>query len=175
MALMVKTKNGAYFLDADPSHFEVILDYLRYGKIITQDANVLLGVKELSKHLGLTQLVKELGSKEEDEDWVTLDLDGKKEIKMSLKTLTRRKSSTLAKYFLGDKKAKDKLSEWIKKENETRYFIGRPLAMCEVLFQFIRNNRNDGFVINKEIQVSDFHAELELFGLDGYAYPENIC
>ena len=63
---MVKTKNGAYFLDADPSHFKEILDYLRYGKIITQDANLLVGVKVLSKHLGLTELVKELESREDD-------------------------------------------------------------------------------------------------------------
>ena len=75
----------------------------------------------------MTELVRELGSKEEDEDWVTLDLDGRQEIKMSLRTLTKSKSSTLAKYFLGDEEAKDKLSEWIKKENETRYFIGSPL------------------------------------------------
>jgi hypothetical protein len=58
---------------------------------------------------------------------VTLDLDGRQEIKMSLRTLTKSKSSTLAKYFMGDEEAKDKLSEWIKKENETRYFIGGPL------------------------------------------------
>ena len=58
---------------------------------------------------------------------MTLDLDGRQEIKMSLRTLTKSKSSTLAKYFLGDEEAKDKLSEWIKKENETRYFIGSPL------------------------------------------------
>ena len=180
MAPMTKTNDGVYFLDANPLHFGEILDYLRYGELVTEDSNLLKGVKKLANYLGLTELVKELGSREEDElvkelgsreendDWVTLDLDGKKEIKMSLKTLTRRKSSTLAKYFLGDKKAKDKLSEWIKKENETRYFIGRPLATCEVLFQFLRSNQNYGFVINKEIPRLDFQAELELFGLDGY-------
>ena len=168
MAAMAKTKDGDYFLDANPIHFREILHFLRYGKIATQDSSLLEGVKDLANYLGLTELVRELGSKEEDEDWVTLDLDGKKEIKMSLKTLTRRKLSTLAMYFLGDEKAKDKLSEWIKKENETRYFIGRPLATCEVLFQFLRSNQNYGFVINKEIPRFDFQAELELFGLDGY-------
>ena len=98
---------------------------------------------------------------------MTLDLDGRQEIKMSLRTLTKSKSSTLAKYFLGDEEAKDKLSEWIKKENETRYFIGRPLAMCEILFQFLRNKQNYGFVINDKSQRLDFWAELDLFGL-GY-------
>ena len=66
MAPMEKLRNGAYFLDANPSHFKEILEYLRYGKIITQDANLLLGVKELSNYLGLTELVKELESREDD-------------------------------------------------------------------------------------------------------------
>ena len=126
-----------------------ILDYLRYGELVTQDSNLLKGVKKLANYLGLTELVKELGSREEDGDWVTLDLDGRKEIKMSLKTLTRCKPSTLAMYFLGDEEAENKLSQWIKKENETRYFIGRPLEMCEILFEFLRSNGpiDDYFVL----------------------------
>ena len=59
-------ENGAYFLDANPSNFKEILEYLRSGKIITQDANLLVGVKELSNYLGLTELVKELESREDD-------------------------------------------------------------------------------------------------------------
>ena len=69
-------------------------------------------------------------------------------------------------YFLGDEEAENKLSQWIKKENETRYFIGRPLEMCESLFEFLRSNRpiDDYFV--PEDKISDFLAELELFGLN---------
>ena len=66
MAPMAKKNDGSYFLDADPIHFKEILDYLRYGKIITQDSNLLVGVKELSNHLGLTELVKELESREDE-------------------------------------------------------------------------------------------------------------
>ena len=66
MAPMEKLRNGAYFLDANLSYFKEILEYLRYGKIITQDANLLLGVKELSNYLGLTELVKELEFREDD-------------------------------------------------------------------------------------------------------------
>ena len=40
-----------------------ILDYLRYGELVTEDSNLLKGVKKLANHLGLTELVKELGSK----------------------------------------------------------------------------------------------------------------
>ena len=94
------------------------------------------GVKNLADYFGLTELIKELGFTE-DNDWVTLDLEGQKEIKMSLATLTRFKDSKLAKYFLGDEEAKNKFSPWIKKENETRYYIGRPFEMAVKLFQFL--------------------------------------
>ena len=93
---MTKTKEGAYFLDLDPLHFAEVLNYLRHGKVITKDSDLLEGVKNLADYFGLTELIKELGSTE-DNDWVTLDLDGKKEIKMSRATLTRFKDSTLAK------------------------------------------------------------------------------
>ena len=98
MAPMAKTKEGAYFLDFNPLHFKEILDYLRTGRIVLfeKDSNLLEGVKNLADYFGLTELIKELGSTE-DNDWVTLDLEGKKEIKMSLATLTRFKDSTLAK------------------------------------------------------------------------------
>ena len=93
---MAMTKDGAYFLDVDPSHFREILNYLRYGKMTTKDSDLLEGVKNLADYFGLTELIRELGSAE-DNDWVTLDLEGKKEIKMCLATLTRFKDSTLAK------------------------------------------------------------------------------
>ena len=98
MAPMAKTKEGAYFLDFNPLHFAEILDYLRTGRIVLfeKDSNLLEGVKNLADYFGLTELIKELGSTE-DNDWVTLDLEGKKEIRMSMRTLTRFKSSTLAK------------------------------------------------------------------------------
>jgi hypothetical protein len=63
MAPMTKTKDGVYFLDANPLHFGEILDFLRYGKIVTRDSSLLEGVKGLANYLGLTELVKELGSK----------------------------------------------------------------------------------------------------------------
>ena len=96
MAPMPKTKDGIYFLDADPLYFREILNYLRHGELVTQDSNLLRGVKKLANYLGLTELIKKLGFTE-DNDWVTLDLEGKKEIKMSLATLTRFENSTLAK------------------------------------------------------------------------------
>ena len=42
------------------------------------------------------------------------------------------------KYFLGEEEAKTKLSQWIMKENETRYYIGRQFEMAQHLFQFLQ-------------------------------------
>ena len=44
---MAKTKEGNYFLDANPLYFGEILEYLRHGEIITKDPGLLRGVKKL--------------------------------------------------------------------------------------------------------------------------------
>ena len=66
--IMAKTNDGTYFLDADPLHFKEILNYLRYGELdelVSQGSNLLKGVKMLANYLGLTELVKELESRED--------------------------------------------------------------------------------------------------------------
>ena len=88
------------------------------------------------------------------------------------------------KYFLGDEPAKKQLSQWIKKETETRYYIRRPLEMCDDVFESLRTilqtTSNPNYFYfnyipntkypisndkNDEKLLSRFHAELELFGL----------
>jgi hypothetical protein len=99
------------------------------------------------------------------------------------------------KYFLGDERAKKKLSQWIKKETETRYYIGRPLEMCDDVFESLRtilptthddlrylngyylNGRllNGYYIPNTKYPISNdkddkkllrrFNAELSIFGL----------
>lgn len=49
---MPKTKEGAYFLEADPIYFREILNYLRYGQS-TEDPDLFRGVKNLADYLGL--------------------------------------------------------------------------------------------------------------------------
>ena len=39
---------------------------------------------------------------------------------------------------MGEEEAKTKLSQWIMKENETRYYIGRQFEMAQHLFQFLQ-------------------------------------
>ena len=62
LAPMHKTKDGYYFLEADPVYFEQILNYLRYDKIFTKDPEVLRGLESLANYFGLTDLLKELQS-----------------------------------------------------------------------------------------------------------------
>ena len=107
---MAKTKEGNYFLDANPLYFGEILEYLRHGEIITKDPGLLRGVKKLANYFGLTELLQELEC-ENDSKWVILDLDRKKEVEVSIATLTRFKNSTLAKFFMGDQEAKKVLSQ----------------------------------------------------------------
>jgi hypothetical protein len=170
LAPMAKTKEGNYFLDANPIYFGEILEYLRHGKIIAKDSVLLEGVKELAKYFGLTELLQELES-DHDCSWVVLDLERKKQIDISRRTLTRYKTTTLAKYFLGEKEAVFELSEWIKKEGENRYFIGRPLESVEKLLDFLREERRV-FEI-KEIKET-FLYELNLFGFRGTCL-ESAC
>ena len=90
LAPMPMTKDGAYFLDANPLYFGEILDYLRHGKIVSEDPNVLKGIKNLANYFRLEELIKELSVESKAQDgWVTLDLQGTKEIKVRLEFLTR--------------------------------------------------------------------------------------
>ena len=162
---MAKTKEGNYFLDANPLYFGEILEYLRHGEIITKDPGLLRGVKKLACYFGLTELLQELEC-ENDSKWVILDLQRKKEVEMSIATLTKFEDSTLAKFFLGDEEAKKVLSPWIKKENENRYFIARPLKKSENVFTFLSSytfymKTGKGY----EHEMQEFEEELELYGL----------
>ena len=162
---MAKTKDGNYFLDANPLYFQEILDYLRYGEINTEDTTVLKGVKNLANYLGLTELLKDLEC-EHDSQWITLDVSRKKSFEISLKCLTRFKNSTFAKYFLGDKAAIQSFSKWIKKEKGNRYFIDRPLRLWEILITFMKEEQ--GCELDLKIKPTLLTKELDRFGLKDY-------
>ena len=69
-----------------------------------------------------------------DSVWITLDLDGKRQIQIQRKTLQNIESSRLAKYFLGDEQAKFELSKWIVKKGENHFYIRKPWKATESLF-----------------------------------------
>ena len=71
---------------------------------------------------------------------------------------------------MGDQEAKKVLSQWIKKENENRYLIARPLEMSENLFTFLQL---DSFYLQRgkgyDNQIQQFKEELQLFGFTSYS------
>ena len=72
-----------------------------------------------------------------DSGWITLDLDGKRQIQIQRKTLQNIESSRLAKYFLGHEHAKLEVSKWIVRKGENHFYIRRPWTATENLFMGI--------------------------------------
>jgi len=120
---MPTTRDGHYFLDADPEYFRIILNWLRLGEIVTEDSNSLKGVMALANYFGLEELMEEISMRSQIKTdtkpftfWrkpipeiVYLHFGKKKyrgykeepfEIRKS--NLTRVPDSTISKYFSGD-------------------------------------------------------------------------
>ena len=55
-----ETEKGHFFLDVNPIHFGVVLDWLRLGKVTSQDPDLLIGAKALAEYFGLKKLTEEL-------------------------------------------------------------------------------------------------------------------
>ena len=64
MSPMPKTKDGQYFLDANPKYFEIILDWLQLGEITTNDPDIMKGTLSLANYFGLEELMEKLKSLE---------------------------------------------------------------------------------------------------------------
>jgi len=168
LAPMPKTKEGAYFLEADPIYFREILNYLRYGQS-TEDPDLFRGVKNLADYLGLTDMIKELESEQfvrgtdhgssNSSSWVTLDLQGTRKVKIPRKYLRRVPDSLLAMFFSGsgEQKSQNPLSEWILMEAPNRYYIDRD--NFEV-FQFLRMSKYE-----PRVAMDHFVLELEFYGI----------
>ena len=57
---MPKTEAGHFFLDMNPNFFEIVLEWLRFGEIITDDPGLLKGTLSLANYFGLDKLLEEL-------------------------------------------------------------------------------------------------------------------
>ena len=62
MTPMPKTEAGHFFLDVNPKLFEIVLEWLRLGEIITEDPYLLKGTLSLANYFGLNKLLEELGA-----------------------------------------------------------------------------------------------------------------
>ena len=58
-----KIVDGAYFIDANPDVFEVILDYLRYKTLIVPDKVPQQCIVVLARYFGLESLLSQLGDR----------------------------------------------------------------------------------------------------------------
>ena len=56
------TEEDDLFLDVDPDYFKIVLHWLRFGKIATNDATLLKGAMDVASGLGLKELVAELNN-----------------------------------------------------------------------------------------------------------------
>ena len=57
---ILKTEEGHYFFDFNPDYFKILLDWLRFGEITTDDANLLKGTMNIANGFGLKELVVDL-------------------------------------------------------------------------------------------------------------------
>ena len=57
---MPKTEKGHFFLDADPTYFRVVLNWLRLGKVTLDNPGLLKGTMALAEYFGLDELTEEL-------------------------------------------------------------------------------------------------------------------
>ena len=58
--LIPRTGKGHFFLDVNPINFGVVLDWLRLGKVTSQDPDLLIGVMALAEYFKLKKLTEEL-------------------------------------------------------------------------------------------------------------------
>ena len=57
---MPRTEAGHFFLDVNPKFFEIVLEWLRLGEIITNDPVLLKGTLSMANYFGLDKLFMEL-------------------------------------------------------------------------------------------------------------------
>ena len=57
---MPRTEAGHFFLDVNPKFFEIVLEWLRLGEIITDDPALLKGALSMANYFGLDKLLVEL-------------------------------------------------------------------------------------------------------------------
>ena len=58
--LIPRTEKRHFFLDFNPIHFGVVLDWLRLGKVTSQDPDLLIGVMAFAEYFKLKKLTEEL-------------------------------------------------------------------------------------------------------------------
>lgn len=96
-----RTHNGHYSIDTDPDIFTVILNWLRYQKVLLPTTLTTQSVSVVAEYFGLIDLVAQLNPTPAKAEWpeiVSLDVRGRK-INVNRSFLTRYPNSYLAEMF----------------------------------------------------------------------------
>ena len=150
---MPKTKNGHYFLEVNPDSFRIILNWLRPGGDV-EIKDITKRVLDLSDYFGLQHFPKP--PPQPNDELITLDLDGEKEIKILRSTITQHSETDIAKFFNGDTSLLLPFFE----VQPSHFFVDRPAKISEMFFLFLKNKFVGKTVpYNKELE-----DELESYG-----------
>ena len=95
---MPKTQNGHYFLEVNPDSFRIILNWLRPGGDV-ETKDVTKRVLDLSDYFGLQDFPNP--PPKPNDELITLNLNGEKEIKILKSTITQNSETAIAKFFNG--------------------------------------------------------------------------
>jgi hypothetical protein len=137
----------------NPDSFRIILNWLRPGGDV-ETKDVTKRVLDLSDYFGLQDFPKP--PPQPNDELITLDLDGEKEIKILRSTITQHSETDIAKFFNGD----TSLLLPIFEVQPSHLFVDRPAKISEMFFLFLKNKCVGKTVpYNKELE-----DELELYG-----------
>ena len=153
LAPMQKTESGNYFLDVNPDSFRTILNWLRPGGYIETEY-ITKSVLDLANYFGLHDFPKI------EDELITLDLNGEKQIKILKRTITRHSKTDLAKFF-NEETSEPLLGPLpIFEIKPGHYFVDRPAKKSEILFSFLKEK----FVIETFPYSEELETELEFYG-----------
>jgi len=105
---------------------------------------------------------------------ITLDINGDKDVLITMKTLTRIKGSKLAEYFQNNVTENDQIMDDLPIVEEIpgkRYFIDRMTVMTQALIEFLKSpnyciGKNSGYgYSNSYVSPNSFKAELFMYGI----------
>ena len=157
---MQKTKNDHYFLDVNPNSFRIILNWLRPGGDV-EKKDVTKSVLELADYFGLQDFPKPKDFPKPNDELITLDLNGEKEIKILKRTITQFSKTDLAKFFNGETdKCEDGRPIPFFETKPCHYFVDHPAKNSEMFFSFLKMK-----FVKKNVPYSEeLEDELEFYG-----------
>lgn len=143
-----KLINGAYFIDANPEVFEVILDFLRYKTVIIPSKIPVEAVLVQARYFGLDDLILQVSEKN-DIQKVKVNAGGTI-FETTRRTLTQQPSSSLAKSVAN---------------GESEIFLDVCPKAFEILLNFLRSGARK-IPPNTNVCTESIGSAAQLLGID---------